>query len=392
MKKTLLLIFVFILSSFLGLAQNPSNSLTCTADSSHLQYHWTSPTVWTTAQRTFNSFNANGYLTSVLNLKLNTSNNWENNTLSSFTTSANGKLLISAEKFWQLPGNNWSSGGITNYSYTTTGLLAQKLGTYFDSMSNSWLPWNRTTNTYSNGDLISSLTETYVTSNSSWAPSIQTLNSYDQNHNQIQSLEQSWKNSTNSWQNSLQHNRTFSSSLLITTLTKSWYSNAWHTAQKDSIIYNNNGSINASINQAFLNNNWTNQFRSLCSYDPNGNKTNELVETWGNNGWEENYTYVYFRNCAKFATVGIEEYETPRLCIFPNPSNGKLFIRSESAFKKAVLELKDLTGKCIQCNTLDSGSTLKEIDLSTHEKGIYFYTVLSPDFATPLQGKIIISK
>jgi len=77
-------------------------------------------------------------------------------------------------------------------------------------------------------------------------------------------------------------------------------------------------------------------------------------------GVSKNYSLVSV-NC-KF-----ENIETP----YPNPSTGKFSINAEGEFV-----VYGITGKIIYSQTI-SGNT--EIDLSTQEKGVYFYRLLSSD-------------
>jgi len=77
--------------------------------------------------------------------------------------------------------------------------------------------------------------------------------------------------------------------------------------------------------------------------------------------------------------VGIESNENlnSAVSVYPNPSNGEVFITTENIHSNAIVTVFDATGKIIQYKNLTS--TTSKIDLSDYEKGIYFIQVTTTD-------------
>jgi polyhydroxybutyrate depolymerase len=77
--------------------------------------------------------------------------------------------------------------------------------------------------------------------------------------------------------------------------------------------------------------------------------------------------------------VGIESNENlnSAVSVYPNPSNGDVFIATENIHSNATVSVFDAMGKMILDQNLTSNNT--KIDLSNYEKGIYFIQVTTPD-------------
>jgi len=70
--------------------------------------------------------------------------------------------------------------------------------------------------------------------------------------------------------------------------------------------------------------------------------------------------------------VGIESNENlnSAISVYPNPSNGEVFITTENSFSNATVTVFDAMGKMILTQNLTSNNT--KIDLCNYENGIYF--------------------
>jgi hypothetical protein len=76
------------------------------------------------------------------------------------------------------------------------------------------------------------------------------------------------------------------------------------------------------------------------------------------------------------------------ISISPNPNSGKFFVSLQNANHKYMIDIYDVDGDKISRNSLNSDKT--EFDLSTVDKGIYFYRITSLEGETLAAGKIVV--
>jgi hypothetical protein len=73
--------------------------------------------------------------------------------------------------------------------------------------------------------------------------------------------------------------------------------------------------------------------------------------------------------------------------LYPNPTNGKVFLTLNSEVKSAQVTVTDLTGKVIisrEWSSLESA-----IDLSGNKQGVYFIKITSGD--NTFTGRIVLN-
>ncbi len=83
--------------------------------------------------------------------------------------------------------------------------------------------------------------------------------------------------------------------------------------------------------------------------------------------------------------VGIKSESLNSTNVYPNPSNGKFFF--DGLIKGSSIKIKDVQGKLLKEITVDNEKM--EIDLSTQNNGVYFYTITSKN-GSAQQGKLIL--
>ncbi|MEO9531482.1 MAG: T9SS type A sorting domain-containing protein [Crocinitomicaceae bacterium] len=77
------------------------------------------------------------------------------------------------------------------------------------------------------------------------------------------------------------------------------------------------------------------------------------------------------------STVSLEDEELGEINIYPNPTNGNVFVYVEKAEEFEAIVVRDMNGKIIQTlNTLNVNNT---IDLGEYSTGVYFISILSTD-------------
>ncbi|MDX1652367.1 MAG: T9SS type A sorting domain-containing protein [Brumimicrobium sp.] len=70
--------------------------------------------------------------------------------------------------------------------------------------------------------------------------------------------------------------------------------------------------------------------------------------------------------------------DAPRLSIYPNPASDVVHVQLPQSVTRAVLSIRDMNGKVVQEQTLDS-SEMIQFDLSRLERGIYILNVVSDE-------------
>ncbi|MEI6019530.1 MAG: peptidylprolyl isomerase [Bacteroidota bacterium] len=109
-----------------------------------------------------------------------------------------------------------------------------------------------------------------------------------------------------------------------------------------------------------------------------------------NGGHFSNYSQVWnFTTLSTTAPnlVGIKTEALKNLTVYPNPSTGKFFF--EGLIKGCSIKIKDTQGKLIKDLTVDNEKM--EIDLSSLNKGIYFYSISNKGGGVQ-QGKLILKQ
>lgn len=129
---------------------------------------------------------------------------------------------------------------------------------------------------------------------------------------------------------------------------------------------------------------------------PNGGAANTIVlSPIIIKGIQANLTPLTFNTKADSVTVvdSTTGISTPTLSqqvsIYPNPSSGHFVLDIAAPLSNATWQLTDITGKQLQSGTLPAqANTHKEMDLSTHAKGIYLLKLVS-DQGTVIKRVIV---
>lgn len=72
--------------------------------------------------------------------------------------------------------------------------------------------------------------------------------------------------------------------------------------------------------------------------------------------------------------TGIQDANANTYAIYPNPSNGVVYIQSTQEFKNATVNVTDITGRIVYSTALTSG-TVNKVDISALQNGLYYITV-----------------
>jgi hypothetical protein len=92
----------------------------------------------------------------------------------------------------------------------------------------------------------------------------------------------------------------------------------------------------------------------------------------------DDFDYEEFEIDPEITEIDDAVSEVGGIEIYPNPTDGLLYINSSSTINKVIVA--DMTGKIIM--DVNGGSDKVELDLSSNPKGIYVLKVISEDDST----------
>lgn len=98
------------------------------------------------------------------------------------------------------------------------------------------------------------------------------------------------------------------------------------------------------------------------------NQNGNWIFSFTYNGNTVNHTFSY-------GTLGNEEFQNNLFSIYPNPTNGRLNIKSKNGAKIDKVQLFDMTGKQVYSNTIIT----ETVDASALAKGIYLVKIFSEE-------------
>ena len=80
-----------------------------------------------------------------------------------------------------------------------------------------------------------------------------------------------------------------------------------------------------------------------------------------------------------FTSDGIDEISN-RINIWPNPSNGEIFIESETGFgRSALVEIMDIYGRIIQKEVIESNTNIIPLSLNNTSKAVYLISITTAE-------------
>ena len=85
-----------------------------------------------------------------------------------------------------------------------------------------------------------------------------------------------------------------------------------------------------------------------------------------------------------------EKQENTVLSLFPNPSNGSIYINSPRSVNTYQIKVIDLTGRCVYIENLNQVGNQAQLDLSALNNGVYFLSISSENGS--FIEKVIIQK
>lgn len=125
---------------------------------------------------------------------------------------------------------------------------------------------------------------------------------------------------------------------------------------------------------------FTGYFTGTCDFDP-GSAIYNLTSSGGND--------IFLEKLSGSSITDIKSNSSfNKIQVFPNPTNGKLYIASNENLDDAFVIVKNISGQKIKSSKFTSTETY-EIDLTNYSKGVYFIEVI-PENKSTSRIKIIL--
>lgn len=96
-----------------------------------------------------------------------------------------------------------------------------------------------------------------------------------------------------------------------------------------------------------------------------------------------------FKSDASQIGIGVEEQTLISLNIYPNPTEGLIYIQSESDLSQHIFRLMDLQGRVVFATMIQSN---QHIQLPVLATGMYAYEMITPDHKVVNRGKLNVKR
>jgi hypothetical protein len=349
---------------------------------------------------------------------------WVNTTRNLFTYDNNRNLLTHTEQVWNPGTGGWTNFRRTTNTWSASGLHLTMLQEFFSG--NSWVNQAYEFYVWQNNLLVQA--ERQIWLNGNWSSEYQYFYTYDAQNNLSSFTMKQWSGTqwadfynevysynssnqlisyisqifTNTWQNSEQYFYTYDVlGFLESAQRQVWEGGIWQNSLRRTFTNNNFGSIQLAIYEIWEQNSWINQNLFTKAFDESGNTTVSNVYFWSG-GWQQNQDnqieidYNYGLKTLRFqgykAEAGFtsmlvpnrEPNETKHLTVYPNPTDGSLFIFNELLTTEFIyLHIFASDGKLVFSRKYQPGSPIS-LDLRSKglTAGVYVLKLISSEHSS----------
>ena len=358
--------------------------------------------VWVTDRMAEYTYNSNKQLVEAIYSEADSSV-WSFSSKYEYDYDAAGNTIL--EMYSSYGNGMWENQEKNEAVYNAANLLVMYTRSEWEN--GQWEYYSRSTTTYSASNVeISYLSQLW--NNGAWENDWKRENMYDANDNDTLQLKFSWDG--NAWENDRRFTQTFDSDNNLTTRTDEyWSSNAWVKLYKWEYIYDLDNLLNEMYFYNALAGQWKYSSHYNYQYDSGNNLISQVRAYWNNyswivtekrtwkydltysltdiwlpngyyevakldakhnldydNGtWKIDDTTAYYYSAIPFS---VEEYAVEHLKVYPNPTNGKLIIETNSTLEKEI-EIFDLMGNRVM--KFNTQNMLLEFSLMNFPGGIY---------------------
>jgi uncharacterized protein YukE len=372
---------------FINIVYNNNNKI------SDLGQKWTGST-WTDTIRNTYSYDAGNFPAKVVSKSWD-GGTWTNSLQITYTYDAKHNITSVAWQAWK--NSIWSNYmEFTSMYDANNNLINEAL--LFGSGTN-WINFSQSNYTYdANNNKLSQIDESW--NGTSWDESQKYIWTYNAGNNMTSELIQSWNGS--SWDDFTKSQFNYNASnKLETELAQMWDGSVWMDYSKTTCTYDASTNL---LNELVLNwdgSEWVNGGQHIYTYDTHKNQTSDLKQFWNGSSWYNTSQHLFTFDANNFekasstknwnadgtavsggdstryyyptVVIGISEPMEAGINVYPNPSQGKFAISSNSSINS--VEVYDLSGKRIYTDFNIHQQPSTEIDLAGFAKGIYLMKI-----------------
>lgn len=326
----------------------------------YIRQTWNSATkAWVNQTKYEDAFNIGGQVTLEIAFGWNTTTNaWDNSSKLDYTYNAGGLLTFSLRQIWSTATNAWINSSKTDFAYNAGGQPIQTISEVWDLSINAWINYNKDDFTYydANGCL------------------------------QLRDIFQNWNAATSDFttHTEFEYFSTFNGNLPVSLLLFSVQKKQadvlinWQTTGElnfnhyeversiDGIIFKKIGAVSLQAGYGIKKYNYNDE-NAVAAFRKNKNLYYRLMMV--DNDGKFKYSQV--------ASVALDKI--PSVSIYPNPAKDKLQI--DGIYNYRIIKIADITGKII----LIQNASVKPIDISRLQKGVYIITICGDDGSISLK-------
>lgn len=371
--------------------------------------------------RTSNTYDENGYLATRLSQNWNAGDEvWINTGLIEQTHDADGNRLSQTLNNWSSLNNDWVIQETMEWTFEN-GLMT--MVEQSNQLVGTLTPSSRTAYSYNEDDqLIESLRETYNAAQESWHNELRTTTTYEDGAMHTQLFE-SWQPDAMAWAPTTLREHTYEGDT-AETIEGFW----WHPEEEEwmegllvEIAYHSSGAYTQYLYQVKEEDFWRPVWQELIDYDEEDNVIFTAFYSWNQNtatldlfnevereiDWDytmeqlavpaayssnpnfihkidalviSNYsggslanqiTEVFFYS--PFVFLSAQNADQGLFQLYPNPSEGMVYLKTQGTHGPLRMELYDLQGRKVM-DRLVAGDA--QISLAELPKGLYVYRVI----------------
>lgn len=349
---TLMLFFIFFLSSLNSMGQKIQSSLSET---------WKNG-AWEYLSQTIYTYDGNQYLIHDLTQAWDTS--WKDSFQTNYTNNPDGTVQQSISQSWNTGTVSWGNLQRTNYTYTAAKKqLTSESEIWFEP---DWMFFIKETNTYDSSDyLINDLSQTYDFI-SPWKNANQTIYSNNPDGTVNQALLQTWN--INVWNNTNRITYTYSGSKLVISLSEKWNGTIWENDSKETYNYDSNGYLINSLSQNWVLGAWKNDSQANITNYSDGSPYQIVSQDWDDVAMD-------WKNVARitmtYSSLSVKDnFFNESFTVYPNPAQEKITIKTNDTNRGQKYWVTDQLGRQFLNGTITDLETV--IDVNQLAAGIYF--------------------
>jgi hypothetical protein len=278
----------------------------------------------------------------------NTNSVWKNLLRYEYSYNPNGDVSSILVKLWS--DTAWKVNSLNTYIYDNGLLKSRNITRWYNDK------WNNSSKTeyfYSTGTEPDS-TIYYNFSNNAFQQSAKNIYTYNTDGNITEDMDYFWDNNANGWFVAIRKSYTYNSKKLNTRIVYSEKAQVgWKTISTEEMTYDSD-----------------NDLRQIDTKDANGQITRKRV-------------YIY-----NSPATGIQSLPSLNVKTYPNPASEVIMFEFSEADNYTV-DLVNLEGKKISYTT-PLGSNSYRINVSSLDRGIYFYSIKNNKEKIVKSGRVVL--